>query len=200
MGILSKLFGHRQPVFDRLVELTGSKYCCFWNGVNYYGEMMWSKNPDNPDRILGQELYSYEKEDYPDFFKLSIGNYWDNCGDRTFQFHMIEIYVNEDMTIRHIHHMGCYDRAHNCFSCEPKHVKVVGRLLKRLKVGDKLTTDIKQLNDFMTKYIKTDRRYKHAVPVHIDGISDRHFDMAYESLERGESVYKSKHPQEITTT
>lgn len=160
---------------------------------------MWSKNPDHPDKILGQELYSYEKEDYPDFFKFSIGNYWDNCGDRTFQFHMIEIYVNEDMTIRHVDHMGCYDRAHNCFSCEPKHVKEVGRLLRKLKVGDKLTTDISQLNDFITKYIKTDRRYRYAVPVHIDGISDLHFDMAYKSLEDGERVYKKKHPQEITT-
>lgn len=155
---------------------------------------MWGKNPDDPTDILHHDCYSAEKQDYPKFFKLSLGNYWDNCGDRTFQFHMIEIYVNEDMTIRNVVSRGCYTCKHDCFSCKSTDVKKVGRLIKKLRVGDKLVISNKKIQDWLDDFIKEDPRFKFNTALEYKLEVDSDFELIRKWLEDAKIDYKKKHP------
>ena len=77
MNIFNKLLGPKKLPIDQLLELTGLQNFYFWNGVNYCGEIMLTKDGAHPQH---GKIY-FNKSDYPTFFKIGFGKVCSGSGD-----------------------------------------------------------------------------------------------------------------------
>lgn len=196
MNIFKKLFGSRKFPIDKLLDLTNVSNFYFWNGVNYNGEIMLTKDPDKPQH--GNEYF--QPGDWPTFFKIGFGRVYSGYGDWAGGDYtsepLVEMFINKkDYSIRHIRvSTGFYNG-----NRPPKELmKKVNKILKHTPVGSIFKTrneDINQIFDFFTNSPELTETFRYCGSVSHNGAYPGSIDAFRRNVRFNVVYYKKNHPK-----
>lgn len=190
---LKKLFGPRKLPIDRLLEFTGSQLFYFWNGVNYNDEIMLTKD-DYPQHGMNY----YTKKDPPPFFKIGFGQVvsgygdWGGGFDRTAE-PLVEMFVYmNDLSIRTIRISNGF---YNGGRPSDKLMKKLKKIMKHIRVADKLETTNTEINQILQLFIQTPAELKHGFCITHNGSGEGSFNSFKSHLEWSIKHYKERNPK-----
>ena len=197
MNILNRLFEPKEPPIDRLLELTGLQNFYFWNGVNYCGEIMLTKDVAHPQH--GRTYF--KKGDYPTFFKIGFGKVYSGYGDWGGGFSQCSEPLVEMFLDKSDYHITCIrvsDGFYNDTRPSKDLMKKVNKILQNVRIGSTFKTTNEEINTIIDYFVNdpdlTDE-FRYACCIHHNGAEPGSINRFKRIVQSNIDYYKEKHPK-----
>ena len=194
---LKNLLGPKKLPIDQLLELTSPQYFYFWNGVNYCGEIMLTKDGAHPQH--GKEYF--KKGDYPTFFKIGFGKVYSGYGDWGCGCDQISEPLVEMFLDKSDYRITCIRVSNGFYNGDRPSkdlMKKVNKILQNVRVGSTFKTTNEEINMIIDYFVKdpnlTDE-FRYACCIDHNGAEPGSINRFKRSIQYNIKYYKEKHPK-----